>query len=98
LNAAKALANNRVSGVAFSPDDQRLVSSSGFKLRLFDVTSGKEVWSTDFRGVIRAQKEDGTAEDLSTMLFSPDGKVIAAGSIRGAVFLTSAESGVWQCW
>jgi len=84
---------NWVSGVAFSPDGQRLASSSGFKLRVFEVADGKEVWATEFRGVIRGQAGEGTPEDLSMVVFSPDGKVMAVGSTNGSVYLVSAESG-----
>lgn len=84
---------NWVSGVAFSPDGRRLASSSGFKLRVFDVASGKELWSSDFRGVIRGEAAENTPEDLSTVVFSPDGTLIAVGSTNGSVSLLAADSG-----
>ena len=85
--------SNWVSGVAFSPDGRQLASSSGFKLRVFEVASGKEIWPTDFRGVIRGQAGGDTAEDLSTVVFSSDGTTIAVGATNGSVYLVSVNCG-----
>lgn len=85
--------SNWVSGVAFSPDGKRLATSSGFKLRLFDAADGGELWSADFRRIIRGQTGGDTAEDFSTVVFSPDSRSIAVGSTNGSIYLVSAASG-----
>lgn len=84
---------NWVSGVAFAPDGRRLAASSGGRLRLLDAAGGGEVWATAFQGVIRNADGSATAEDLSTVVFSPDGRLIAVGSTNGSVYLVSAETG-----
>jgi WD40 repeat protein len=67
-------------------------STSSFRIRRA-VKSGGELWSTDSRGTIRGQTGGDTAEDLSTVVFSPDGRLIAVGSTNGSIYLVSAASG-----
>ena len=86
------ISTNLVSGVAFSPNGKRLVASSGPELRLFEVADGKLLWRSEFNSVIRANGMD-TTEDLSSVIFSPNGKFIAVGSTTGSVYLVSPESG-----
>ncbi|HKX63391.1 MAG TPA: WD40 repeat domain-containing protein [Verrucomicrobiae bacterium] len=83
---------NWVSGVAFSPDGEQLVSSSGGQLRTVEPGGGKEVWTTTFQGVIKGGGGEA-AEDLSTVVYSPDGKTIAVGSTIGSTYLVSRTTG-----
>jgi WD40 repeat protein len=83
----------RVSGVAFSPDGKSIVSSGGPGLRLFQVPSGNELWNIQFGGAVRDAEGTETAEDLSAVAFSPDGKTIVVGSTTGAVYFVEAGSG-----
>ena len=83
---------NWVSGVAFSPDGRQLVSSSGGQLRVVEPGSGKDIWTTSFQGVVKGSGGD-TPEDLSTVVYSTDGKTIAVGSTLGSVYLVSAATG-----
>jgi WD40 repeat protein len=58
-----------VHSVAFSPDGKTLAATSGQKVALFDVASGKE--KASFKGAI------------GPVAFSPDGKTLATGSEGG---------------
>jgi WD40 repeat protein len=84
---------NWVSGVAFSPNGQRLATSSGGLLRLLDAGTGEEVWSIEFKGAIKTDGTGETAEDLSSIAFSPDGSLLAVGSTNGSVYLVSTSRG-----
>ena len=70
-----------------------MASSSGSRLRVFDVATGREAWATEFKGVVRTPGTGETLEDLSTVVFSPDGTLIAVGSTNGSVYLVSAKTG-----
>lgn len=83
----------RVSGVAFAPDGKRVVSSRGRQLQLLDLDKKEQIWSTQFKGRIQGPENTDTAEDLSMVTFSPDGKRIAVGSTTGAIYLVSPETG-----
>ena len=56
--------------VAFSPDSSAIVSGDPHALRLSDVSSGKELAST------------ATAEEISSIVFSPDGNAIASRGFK----------------
>jgi WD40 repeat protein len=83
---------NWVSSVAFSPNGKRLASSSGGQLRVVDVATGNEIWTTEFKGRITGAGGDAL-EDLSAVVFSPDGKTIAVGSTNGSVYIVLADTG-----
>ena len=83
---------NWVAGVAFSPDGQRLAAASGSTLRLLDVASGKEVWAIKHEGKI-STPNGPVEEDLSTVVFSAEGRTLAVGSTIGAVYLIGTDSG-----
>lgn len=83
----------RVSGVAFSRDGKRVVSSGGADLRMFQVETGKEIWSAKFTSMIRDSLGKETPEDLSAVAFSPGGEQVAVGSTTGRIYLVDAETG-----
>jgi WD40 repeat protein len=78
-----------VHGLAFSPDF-RLVATVGPPLpagdpqpvRLWDVSTGKELFALE-----------GPEEEFTAVAFSPDGKLVAAGTAGGVVFLWEVSTG-----
>jgi WD40 repeat protein len=70
--------------VAFSPDGSRLLSSAGFELLLWDVPSAKPLRRLVMPDMFR---------DVTACAFSPDGKIILAGSNDGKVATWDAETG-----
>lgn len=54
--------------VAFSPDGKHIASGHGSKIRLWDVTTAKEMWSFDAPKYFRPDK----------LAFSPDGRILAS--------------------
>ena len=82
-----------VSGVAFSEDAKRILVSGGSRLGLFEMATGKQIWSATFGNKIRDAKGTETAEDLSAVAFGRDDELIAVGSTTGSIYLVSADSG-----
>ena len=68
--------------LAFSPDGQRLATTSGAGLQFWDVLTGK----------IARQVE--TREHLTDVAFSPDGRLLAGSSFSGWIGLWNAATGV----
>ncbi len=69
-------------GVAFSPDGRRLVAGEGGATVMFDVATGKMLFS--FRGA---------GGGASAVAFSPDGKIVAMGDSGGGAHLLDPLSG-----
>ena len=69
----------RVAGLAWSADGLRLGSSSGMKLDLFELPSGRPLVSERWRGNARDPEAD--------LEFLPDGTLLAGGSVGGLVRL-----------
>jgi hypothetical protein len=70
-----------VGSIAFSPDGKCVVSSGKYT-SLWDVVTGK---------LLRQLYDQ--PEPMSTLAFSPDGKLLCTGSLRGAIRLWDADSG-----
>ena len=83
---------NRAFGVSFSPNGKRLASAGDSTVRLWNVQDGAELKVISFGGVIATGQENVT-EHISSVAFSPDGKLLAAGSTTGRAFLVSPETG-----
>jgi len=71
-----------VSGAAFSPDGNKIVSASGGEMK---------VWNTTFE--IDRTKLRGHKDDVSSVAFSPDGKRLVSGSADKTVKLWDVDSG-----
>lgn len=75
--------NDRSSfSVALTPDGKTLAASGPNVIQLWEVETGKEL-----------RKIEAPASGLSGLLFSPDGKTLAARAADGALVLWSAETG-----
>src|SRR5262249_33835873 len=74
----------QAAGIVFSPDGRRAVSASPRAIRLWDVSTGREVrrWGD-------AQGRD----DFRAVAFSPDGKQVLSGGGNGTVKLWDVETG-----
>ena len=78
----------RIVRMEFSPDGRHLAATERDNaVRLYDVESGKPVWSCVIE--LSNRYENYT----SAIAFSPDGKTIAAGATDHLIYLLSAESG-----
>jgi WD40 repeat protein len=73
---------NHIKSVAFSPDGQRILTSSNEAAVLWDAQTGKE-----------ARRFKTHIQSMWAVAFSPDGKRILTGSSEGAVVLWDAETG-----
>ena len=82
----------RVFSLTFSPDGQWLASAGDSSVRLWNVAKGTQIRAINFNGEIRGQTGN-IREQLSSVAFTPDGKLLAAGSTTGAVYLMTAETG-----
>jgi RNA polymerase sigma factor (sigma-70 family) len=72
----------RLGQVAFAPDSATLAAADdASQVRLFDVATGKE--SKQYP--VAASKDDYNLTALTSLAFSPDGKVLYGGSVRGQI-------------
>jgi RNA polymerase sigma factor (sigma-70 family) len=71
----------QVRGVAFAPKGDRVVSGDEAVARVWDVATGKALHTLAVEG------------GVSTVAFSPDGRLVAAGSAKGAAHVWEADTG-----
>jgi WD40 repeat protein len=86
----------RVNNVVFSPNGDRIAGVCGFKAKMWDPTTGRELLSLDRVGPYgRARfSPDGKFIAAGTAVFTPDGKFIAAAiSVHGRVRIWNADTG-----
>ncbi|BGP16182.1 hypothetical protein JCM10213_001398 [Rhodosporidiobolus nylandii] len=84
---------SEIYSLAFSPDGRRLVSGSGDKTaRMWDLESGTSVFTLAIDDITIA--ENGPVDaGVTSVVFSPDGKFLAAGSLDTVVRIWDAETG-----
>ena len=80
----RAMADNSVLALAFSPDSTQLASANRGSVELWDMTSDNEP--------ITLQKSTGWP-DHYVLVFSPDGKMLASGNEYGTVQLWDTATG-----
>jgi WD40 repeat protein len=73
--------------IAFDAKGNRLAGIADDQLWLWDYRSGRRLWTQ------RANREQGKAEHLSAIAFSPDGSTLATAGLFEGVFLWDAETG-----
>lgn len=79
-----------VNEVDFTLDDTRLSAVGDHKAKIYDATSWEEVYDWDLP---RDTEIFGSSFTFINGQFSPDGRYLAAGGSRGAVFFFDLESG-----
>ena len=88
-----------VKSVAFSPDRQTLVATSGAKVKLFETETGKLLHTFETKeshtsaGPEGVQVTDCCGSEASAAAFSPDGAVIVSGHVDGTVKLWDVKAG-----
>ncbi|GAA5821467.1 hypothetical protein JCM3770_000914 [Rhodotorula araucariae] len=84
---------SEIYSLAFSPDGRRLVSGSGDKTaKMWDLETGTCVYTLTIDDITIA--ENGPVDaGVTSVVFSPDGKFLAAGSLDTMVRIWDAETG-----
>ena len=80
--------------ISFSPDGKMLASSGdewNNNIRLWDVSTG-ELHKTLTK---RTAFEDFEGSDVNSVVFSPDGNLLASGSVNGTIRLWNVHTGVF---
>jgi WD40 repeat protein/serine/threonine protein kinase len=84
---AKGDGRNHLNSVAISPDGKTLAFAGADKLlRLIDLATGK------MRPEL-SDRQQSLDDDVYTLAFSPNGKMLAGGTTKGSIFLWDATSG-----
>ena len=71
--------------LAFSPDGKLLASGDDATVSLWNTTSKQQGLKARFTQYITAFKLKGHKEDISSLAFSPDGKMLLSGSDDGTI-------------
>ncbi|MBI3462346.1 MAG: redoxin domain-containing protein, partial [Planctomycetes bacterium] len=86
-----------ITAVAFSPDNKTVASgASTFRVRLWDVSTGQELRHCE--GPDAAEQKSDNHEGITSLAFSRDGRLLAAGSAEKAVKLWDVATGklLWK--